>query len=102
MNILRIAGLVKTEPPKYYNELDHTNCEQARYQARQTKQCNAAKQMSSSSYNYYRKTTNNIRANKNTKGKDTDSNIRAHGNYQYEVPTYNRFTKLGDFFPGNY
>ena len=104
MDILREAGLVKTEPPKYYDELDHKNCEQARYQASQARRI-AAQHISGSSHNFYRKTTNNIRAFKNTntkQGKETEANIRAYGNYQYEVPTFNRFSKLGDFFPENY
>ena len=35
MKILRSAQLVKNSPPKYYDELDHRNCPQARYQAKQ-------------------------------------------------------------------
>ena len=27
---------------------------------------------------------------------------RNPAHYKYEIPTYNRFTKLGDYFPGNW
>ena len=37
LGILSSAQLVKKTPPKYYDEFEHNNCEQARYQAMQMK-----------------------------------------------------------------
>ena len=74
LQILRSANLVTVEPPKYYEAYydDHTNCEQARYKARQL---NRRNNMTAQSKKVY---------------------------YEYEVPTSNRFATLGDFFPGNF
>ena len=74
MKVLSSAQLVVSIPPKYYEEYDHQNCPQSRYQARQR---------------------NNIREEK--KGLDS-----GHNEYQYSVKTHNRFTTLGDYFPGNF
>ena len=74
MKVLSSAQLVVSIPPKYYEEYDHQNCPQSRYKARQR---------------------NNIRGEK--KGLDS-----GHNEYQYSVKTHNRFTTLGDYFPGNF
>ena len=74
MKILSSAQLVVSIPPKYHDEYDHQNCPQARYQAG--------------------------RRYSNRQGKksvDSGDNV-----YQYSVPTRNRFTQLGDYFPGNF
>ena len=76
VKILNSAQLVQYTPPKYYDELDHQSCPQARYQTRQK---------------IYQ-----VRQNNDTRGKSTDST------YRYTVPTHNRFTQLGDYFPGNF
>jgi DnaJ-class molecular chaperone len=33
---------------------------------------------------------------------DVDRYVNTNLDYQYSVPTYSRFSNLGDFFPGNY
>ena len=76
LNILSIAQLVKTTPPKYYDEFEHTKCNQARYQAKQQYKDNKMK-------NSQAKTTN-------------------MDDYHYTVPTYNRYAKLGDYIHLNF
>ena len=84
IKILCSAQLVKYSPPKYYDELDHSNCPQTRYQARQVRNSTGGKR-------------NITGGNRNsTGGKSTGSS------YQYSVPTHNRFTQLGDYFLGNF
>ena len=72
MKILSSAQLVVSTPPKYYEEYDHQRCAQARYQARQR---HSSRQ---------------------------DKKVENMKQYQYTVPTRNRFTQLGDYFPGNF
>ena len=84
MKILRSAQLVKNSPPKYYDELDHSNCPQARYQAKQVRLRNSTGGMRNS-----------------TRGESNSTGGKSSG-YHYSVPTHNRFTQLGDYFPGNF
>ena len=82
LQILRSANLVTVEPPKYYEVYDeHKTCEQARYQARQFNRRNELHTKSNRLSRVY-----------NSKKVD----------YEYEVPTSNRFATLGDFFLGNF
>ena len=74
MKILSSAKLVVSIPPKYHDEFDHQNCPQARYQTRQRPGTRQGRKSVISSDNVY----------------------------QYTVPTHNRFTQLGDYFPGNF
>ena len=82
MNVLSSAQLVKVTPPKYHDEYDHQSCSQARYQAQHNKRTNQ---------------------NKGESGPQTKTKTNGGPNrdVQYEVPTYNRFAKLGDYFPKN-
>ena len=84
LNVLSSAKLVKVNPPKYHED-DHKSCNQARYQAKQKK----LRQLHSTQHRQRR-------------APDMDSNHHTHLDYQYSVPTYSRFSQLGDFFPGNY
>ena len=85
MKILNSAQLVKTTPPKYYEEFYHKNCRQTRYQSKQKSQFQAHKQ------------------NQNTNFQSkTKTKTRPEQAYQYVIPTRNRFTTLGDYFPKNY
>ena len=82
LQILRSANLVTVDPPKYYEVYDyHKTCEQARYRARQLNR------------------RNELPNNRNRLSRVQNSN---KVDYEYEVPTSNRFATLGDFFPGNY
>ena len=74
MKILSSAQLVVSIPPKYHDEYDHQNCAQTRYQTRQ-------------------------RHSPRQSGKNLNRGDNVH---QYSVPTRNRFTQLGDYFPGNF
>ena len=74
MKVISSAQLVVSIPPKYYDEYDHQNCPQTRYQARQRNKIEEGK-----------------------KGVNSGQN-----EYQYTVQTRNRFTTLGDYFPGNF
>ena len=81
LSILNSAQLVRTQPPKYYDQFEHMKCPQARYQARQSR---------SQGRQY-----NKVQAVKVVK------NITS--NYEYSVPTYNRFARLDDqSYQGNY
>ena len=82
INILNKAQLVKVTPPKYYDD-GHKACNQARYQARHTN-----KRWDNSTQYSQKKVAPQAKSNQNN-------------DYQYTVPTYSRFYKLGDFFPGN-
>ena len=82
LSILYSAQLVLTQPPKYYDQIEHMNCPQARYQAGQTRPQG-------------RQQYNKVQAIKKTK--------YSAGNYEYSVPTYNKFAKLGvQGYQGNY
>ena len=74
MNILSSAQLVETNPPKYYDEYNHKTCNQARYEAerKSTKQYNQSRTPDSRNKQY----TNQ---------------------YQYTVPTQNRYAKFGNY-----
>ena len=75
LNILSSAQLVKKTPPKYYDEFEHMKCDQARYQARQQ----------------FR-----VQGNKKSKAR-----VSGKDDYQYTVPTYNKYAGLGNNFQGN-
>ena len=79
MKILSSAKLVEVIPPKYYDEYEHKTCNQARYQTQHNRR-------------------NNQQKNSKTK---TKTKVASGQDYQYEVPTFNRFAKLGDFIPKN-
>jgi hypothetical protein len=81
MKILSSAQLVKASPPKYYDEYDHQTCSQARYQ---TKHGERRRQT---------KTKNNSQNSLNSSNTGRD--------YQYAIPTQNRYATLGDYFPKN-
>jgi hypothetical protein len=85
VKILSTAKLVKTIPPKYYEDFDHKLCSQARYQAKQK-------------YGRRGQSTQD----KQERAPDVDRYVNTNLDYQYSVPTYSRFSNLGDFFPGNY
>ena len=79
VDILKSVQLLQAQPPKYYSELDHQTCQQARYQAKMR----------------------NIRVT-HLKSKVThQKSYNRHTNTEYAVPTYNRYSKLADFYPGN-
>ena len=75
LNIFSSAQLVKKTPPKYYDEFEHMKCDQARYQARQQ----------------FR-----VQGNKKSKAR-----VSGKDDYQYTVPTYNKYAGLGNNFQGN-
>ena len=85
LNILSSAQLVKTIPPKYYDEYNHRSCNQARYMMKQKN-----------------RTQNKNNQNNKDISNSTNSGNTNSGNYQYTVPTNNRYAQLGDFFPGNF
>ena len=81
LDILCSAQLVHSMPPKYHDQFEHKKCPQARYQARQAR-------YKGSQYNM-------MHAVKKTE-------VSA-SNYEYSVPTYNRFARLGvKSYQGNY
>ena len=82
MQILNLAQLVKVNPPKYYEEYDHQTCSQANYQNKLGNKRHQTK-------------TKRSRHSRNITSRSTVSD------YQYSVPTQNRYAKLGDFFPKN-
>ena len=73
INVLNAVQLVHRQPPKYHDELDHQNCPQARYQAKMRHRQLAPQTKPDQVQTYT----------------------------GYAIPTYNRFSKLADFFPGN-
>ena len=81
INILNKSQLVEVTPPKYYDD-GHHKCNQARYQARHRNK------RWENSTQYRQKVAPEANSNQNNE-------------YQYNVPTHSRFSKLGDFFPGN-
>ena len=80
MSILSSAQLVKTTPPKYYDEFVHTSRTQPRH------------------HNSRKRTQNG----QNSTSRPQVPNTSTSREQQYTVPTYNRFAKLGDYFPGNF
>ena len=82
VNILRTAQLVKQNPPKYLEDGKHKICRQARYQAKQ--------KYGQRSHNRH----NQAPVVERFGDSDTEPN--------YAVPTHNRFSTLGDYFPKNY
>ena len=81
VNIMNNAQLVEVTPPKYYDD-GHKACNQARYQAR-----------------HRNKRWDNSTQHRQKEGPQENSNQK--NDYQYTVPTYSRFSQLGDFLPGN-
>ena len=77
LKILSSAQLVRVNPPKY-EKYDHQTCSQVRYQAKHMDRRNQTK----------------------TKKNNLNSS-NTGGDYQYAVPTQNRYTTLGDYFPKN-
>ena len=75
LSILKSAGMVDPE-------FDHSNCQQARFQARNRKQAD----------NYFWQ--NDVDTRRSECG-------RAQLNTRYEIPTQNRFASLADHFQGN-
>ena len=83
LNILSSAQLVVVKPPKYYDEYKNQSYKQGRYQA---KAKNTNRRQAQNKMN---------RPNNNMAGNYQDNRS------QYAVPTHNRFSQLGDFFPKN-
>ena len=73
LNILSSAQLVVRTPPRYYDQLPHMRCPQAKYQAAQLR----------------------IQAR-------THRHEKSAGTMQYSVPTQNKFSKLSDWVQGNF
>ena len=81
LRILNSAQLVHTMPPKYYDQFQHKKCPQARYQMRQT--------------NYQARQQIKVQAEYKYKPRSV--------NYEYSVPTYNKFARLAvQNYQGNF
>ena len=79
LKVLSSAQLVQVTPPKYYDEYP-------RYQKKQPTNINRVNAQ-------HRNGSSNLSQSQSRRpGQDN----------QYSVPTYNRYAKLADYFPGNY